>query len=469
MLLPEIKEREYRFKLALRMGLPIFALILALISNTLITTYESLQPIFYFESILLLAFSIYFIFYLIYRGFDERITENVSKTFTREYLYKYLKKKIKRKKEYTLILLSIDNIVDINARYGIKNRDKILYEFVKYVNKYFQDKKIHNFPMGHIKDGDFILGLDGEKDKYNSILEILCIKSSELSIDDIEVNISGTITDTSFSNNLDYMIENLFELQEKNRNKKTISSENEIDPSDLESYVIEAIKEKSISIMTQKVYENNIPIIEEYFIKLKASDGKILHPKSYMKIVNKLGLTTQYDLLKLQKSIIICIDKDPINFAISISPTSLRNHNFLTKAKEIINENPHAKGKIIFILSEIEYYSHIDKYNSILLSLKELGVKIAIDRLGSIHTSFLYFRDLDIDIVRFDPFYNKDIKNDKYNSIIKGFNSMAHIKGVKTWIKMVENKELKEFAQKINIDYIQGKELANLEKHYEDK
>jgi len=246
MLLPETKEREHRFKLALRMGLPIFALILALISNTLITTYESLQPTFYFESILLLAFSIYFIFYLIYRGFDERITENVSKTFTREYLYKYLAKEIKRKKEYTLILVSIDNITDINTRYGIKKGDKVLYEVTKYIGNYFHDKKIYNFPMGHIKGGDFVLGFRGNKEEYNSILEILCLKSSEFNIDDIEVNISGAITDTTFSNNLEYMIENLFEIQEQNRNKKIILNKNEINPSDLESYVIEAIKTKSV-------------------------------------------------------------------------------------------------------------------------------------------------------------------------------------------------------------------------------
>ena len=54
MLLPEIKEREYRFKLALRMGLPIFALTIAFISNTFITTYENLHPLFYIESIILL-------------------------------------------------------------------------------------------------------------------------------------------------------------------------------------------------------------------------------------------------------------------------------------------------------------------------------------------------------------------------------------------------------------------------------
>ena len=96
MLLPETKEREYRFKLALRMGLPIFALVLAFISNTLISSYQNLQVSFYIESIILLVFSIYFIFYLIYKGFNVRITEPISNTFTRDFLYKYLKKNIKK-------------------------------------------------------------------------------------------------------------------------------------------------------------------------------------------------------------------------------------------------------------------------------------------------------------------------------------------------------------------------------------
>jgi len=465
MLLPETKEREHRFKLALRMGLPIFGLVLALVSNTLITTYKSLHPLFYFESILLLVFSIYFIFYLIYRGFDEKITESVSKTFTRDYLYKYLKKNMRNRK-YTLILISIDNIIDINTRYGIKNGDKIIYEVVKYINNYFNDKKIYNFPMGHIKGADFVLGFRGKKEEYNSILEILCLKSSELIIDDIEVNISGSITDTAFSDNIEFMIENLFELQQQNRNKKIILNKDEIEPNALESYVIEAIKAKSVSIMTQNIYENDIVVMKECFVKLKSNE-KILHPKSYMKVINRLGLVVEYDLMILQKSVSNCINKHSVEFAISISPTSLRNHTFLTKAKVILNENPHAK--VVFILSEIDYYSNIDRYNSTLSSLKNLGVKIAIDRLGSIHTSFLYLRDLDIDIVRFDSYYNKEIQNDKYNSIIKGFNTMAHAKSVKTWIKMVENKELKEFAQNINVDYTQGKELAPLEKQYEDK
>ena len=462
MLLPEKKEREYRFRLALRMGLPIFFLIVAFISDTLINSFESVQPSFYFTSILVLAFSIYFIFFLIYSGFEVKITENVSKTFTREYLYKYLKKEIKKNKVYTLVLLSVDNLNAINARYGIKNGDKVLFEVAQYLGSYLKDKNINNFPMGHIKGGDFIIGLEGKKEDFNTIIEVLCLKSSEFKVDDIEVNISGAVTDTVYSDNLDHMIENLFELQEANQQQKSIRNKDNMNPSDLESYVIQAINTKSVSVMSQDVFENKKVVIKECFVKLKNQEGKILHPKSYMKVVNKLGLTAEYDFVVLEKSILQCIHDSDVMISIRINPTSLRNHKFLRKVKNFLDDNIHLKNRLIFMTSEVEYYSHIDRYNSTLQTLRRDGIKIAIDRLGALHTSFLYLRDLDIDIVRFDPFYTKDLKNEKNKSMISGFNTMAQSTNVKTWLKMVEDKELQILAEDMGIDYIQGKALADL-------
>jgi len=115
MLLPEKKEREYRFKLALRMGLPIFALIFTFTFHTFSSDYSTLRFSFYLEVITLLVVSIYFIFYLIYNGFDTKITDEVTNTFTREYLYKYLNKEIKNRKKYSTLLLSSYNLNDINS------------------------------------------------------------------------------------------------------------------------------------------------------------------------------------------------------------------------------------------------------------------------------------------------------------------------------------------------------------------
>ena len=464
MLLPQTKEREYRFKLALRMGLPIFALIIAFVSHTLISNYETLQSSFFSEAILLVLVSIYFIFYLIYNGFKVKITDDISGTFTREYLYEYLKKEIQNKKDYTLILISIDNLSDINNIYGIKNGDKILQEVVKSLAAYFKKEGIENFPIGHIKGGDFIIGLEGSYDKYLHTIDMLCLKFSDFKIDNIEVKLSSAIVDTHYSQDLDYLMEYLFELLEKNKDSKNGFKTEEINPNELEASVIKAIKNKSLVTMSQDIFENGKVVLRECFIKLQ-TDTKMIFPKTYLKVINKLGLGIDFDLMVLEDIAQKCHNND-IRCAINISPTSLRNDTFLLRVREILEQN---NVKIMFVLSEMEYYSHISKYKRIIESLQSLGITFTIDRLGSIHTSFLYLRELPVDAVRFDTYYSKEEKLQAHRSIIEGFCTMAHSKGIKTWIKNIETQEAYELAKEYKIDYIQGKYLSNLENKQERK
>lgn len=460
MLLPQTKEREYRFKLALRMGLPIFALIIALVSHTLIENYTTLKPSFYIESILLLLVSVYFIFYLIYSGFNVKITDDVSKTFTREYLFSYLKKELKTNKEYTLILISIDNLNDINSLYSIKNGDKVLVSVAEWIGSYLKSQNIDNFPMGHIQGGDFLIGLKGLKSEYSTTLELLCLKSNEYKVGDIEVKISGAITDTEYSHDLNYMLERTFELQEKNKFFKNIENEENINPSELESLVIAAINARSVVVAHQDVYEGEKIAFKEYYIKLKSENGKILYPKNYHKVINKLGLGVEYDLMVLEELFLRYMEDETQRYAINVSPTSLRNEKYYSRVKELLKES---SKKIMFILSEQEYYSHTNRYNAIINSLRKSGVLITIDRLGSLHTSFLYLRELDVDIVRFDTYYSHQAKIFQNSSIVEGFVTMAHKKNIKTWIKNIESSQTLMAANEINIDYVQGRFLSELQ------
>jgi len=463
MLLTQKIEREYRFRLALRMGLPIFALIIALISHTFISSYENLSASFYIESILVLVFSIYFIFYLIYHGFDTKITQSNTNAFTREYLYKYLEKEIKNNKEYTLILISCDNIVDINTRYGIKNSDRVLKELSLWISQYLDTKDIRSYPFGHIKSGDFVVGLKGSKEQFSTIMELMCLKSDDLMVDDIEVKISGAINDMSYSRSLDYLIENLFEIQEQNRKHKIQTSKyEEISPNELESFVISAISNRSFEVKQQFVFNEDKKVIKECFVKLKTPSGKLLHQKSYMKVLDKLRLMAQFDMMILKYNIkASCAENDEI-FAINISPTSLRNYKFLNELKELLEKNTHLKKRVMFLLYEREYYSRIDKYKDILDTLREQNVLICIDKVGASHASFLYFRELDVDAIRFDTHYTKNIDQRDLN-ILSGFIKMAHDRDIKTWVKMVENKESYNKLKKIGIDYVQGNYLSKLE------
>lgn len=465
MLLPQTKEREYRFKLALRMGLPIFALVLALITHTFIDNSSTLYVAFYVESILLLLFSVYFIFYLIYSGFDVKITDDVSKTFSRAYLYEYLKKELKTKEDYTFFLISIDNLSDINSQYGLKNGDKIVRQVAEWIANYFIEQKIKHFPLGRIKGGDFILSIKGKKSQYSTMIDLMCLKSSELKIDDIEVNLSSAIIDTDYSRELDYLIDNLFEIQEENRNFKQEHRDENITPDELESIVINALNKRAIAIMTQNVFEDEKVVFQECFVKLRTMTGKLLYPKKFLKVIKKLGLGVEFDLMVLEELLSHVNSQKSEMYALNISATSLRNEKFLSSTKELLTGS---QIKIMFVISEQEYFSHTSRYNSIIHSLKNLGSSVCIDRLGSLHSSFLYLRELDIDYVRYDTYYSNENKFKNNISVIHGLNTIAKDKNIKTWIKNIENNTILELAQSLDIDYVQGKALANLEILYEN-
>jgi len=459
MLLPQTKEREYRFKLALRMGLPIFALIIALLSHTLIDNYTTLNTSFYVESLILIVFSIYFILYLIYNGFNVKITDDVSRTFTREYLFKYIQNELKKENDYTLILISIDNLNDINRLYGIKNGDRVLKSVAEWVASFLQEKKQDNFPLGHVKGGDFIIGLRGSAREFTTLLELMCLKSNELNIDDIEVKISASISDTNYSKEFDYIVENLFELQESRRSSKFVSKEENLSPSELEASVINAINNRRLSIMVQNIYSDEKVVLKECFVKLQDESNKPLYTKSYIKILNRLGLSVEYDLMVLEE-LVLMTKTDTRTYALNISPTSLRNEKFLNSCKALLKDS---SIKVMFVLSELEYFSYTSKYNSIINSLKRIGVLFAIDRVGSLHTSYLYLRELDIDVIRFDTYFSNQERLKANDSIIKGFNIMAHEKGIKSWIKNIDSEDTLSLSKELKIDYIQGKELSKLE------
>ncbi|MCW9026247.1 MAG: EAL domain-containing protein, partial [Thiovulaceae bacterium] len=65
------------------------------------------------------------------------------------------------------------------------------------------------------------------------------------------------------------------------------------------------------------------------------------------------------------------------------------------------------------------YFSYTKKYSDIIKNIRNLGIKITIDKFGAYHSSFLYFRDFEVDAIRVDSIYTKEIKNDKYLKIFR--------------------------------------------------
>ncbi len=102
----------------------------------------------------------------------------------------------------------------------------------------------------------------------------------------------------------------------------------------------------------------------------------------------------------------------------------------------------------------IEQIIHAQKFMS---SMKDLGVKFALDDFGSGVSSFSYLKNLPVDYLKIDGSLVKNILNEEYNlAIVNLINEVAHLMGIETIAEFVDNDQILEHLKKISIDYAQG-------------
>ncbi len=463
MLYPHEKERSHRFLLALRTGLPLFLLAGILIFSRLSDYLNAMPMSFYITAIAILAISIYFIFYMIYRGFDEQITDPITHTFTRQKLLSILKEEIDKEEHYSIVLISIDNLEDINARYGTRAGDNVLSVVAREVGRFFDEKGFDKFPIGHFKGGDFLIGLKGNYNVVRPFLEMMCIKFDEFILNDIEIKVKGAIVDKSLSTDITSLVERLFEFKDSEMEDGEhikAPTDDDLTIFELEENIRHAISQRDLSLMYQPIQAAEK--IAQVSVKLKGRDGNLIHQKAFMPVIKRLGYEREFDEIFLEKVISICNKVEEISFAFNISPNVLRNRRFLERFKQMGLKQELDFSRLVIILSENEVYSNMKRYNDLLQEYRALNVRFVLDNVGSINASVEYLKRLEVDIIRFDKPFAKYSDLSSYGALLRAYVSLCEHMHIKSWIKMVDSDALRERFEAMHIDYIQGNNISRI-------
>lgn len=448
MIYTERKERSHRFKLALRMGLPIFFLsVLAL--YTLLTTPETTIATVVFYLLLILAAAVYFIFYLIYQSNDEHITDSTTHTFTPDYFFK-LSRKWKREGTTTVVMISVDNLITINERYGVKNGDKTMNKVLVDINDFFAARGIKKLPICRYKGGDFLLLFKGGKSKYRPFVELFLTKFEESMMDEIEIKLTAVILDTEYVNKEEEIVTRLYELKNahKSDEEDTISAEK------LESAILDAIAHQRYSIGIQSVKNGEDPLYETS-IKLLDKDNALIHQSRFVPFLNRVGKMRLLETDLLDR-IVMQAKEDGKHYCITLSGVTLRNGIFFQHALELLELHPEAKEKIILMIEEKEYSSHLKRFKEQIAQYRSVGYKIALDNYGNNHTTLMYLKEFEVDFIRFDSLYTRHLKEERYQNIVHGLNITAHLCGAQTWIAKIEDEESDMLAKHLKINLRQG-------------
>lgn len=99
----------------------------------------------------------------------------------------------------------------------------------------------------------------------------------------------------------------------------------------------------------------------------------------------------------------------PIPIAVNISAIEFRHEGFLLNLADVLRETGIDPRQLEIELTESALMAHVDHANSVMHSLKALGVRIAIDDFGTGWSSLSYLRHFPIDALKIDKSFVQEM------------------------------------------------------------
>ncbi|MCC5888739.1 MAG: DUF1631 family protein [Gammaproteobacteria bacterium] len=144
-------------------------------------------------------------------------------------------------------------------------------------------------------------------------------------------------------------------------------------------------------------------------------------------------------------------------FSINLSGASLNDEGFLDYVIAELERTKVPTDKVTFEITETTAITSMDGARRFMRRLNDLGCTFSLDDFGTGLASYSYLRNLEVDFVKIDGVFVKDlVTNPADFAVVKSVNEIAHFMGKQTIAECVENEEILERLREIGVDYAQG-------------
>jgi len=146
-----------------------------------------------------------------------------------------------------------------------------------------------------------------------------------------------------------------------------------------------------------------------------------------------------------------------IKIAVNISPTQLKQPNFVERITSIIEEYQVSTKNLEFEITENLLMENIDENMEKLQKIRELGIDISVDDFGTGYSSLAYLKKLPITTLKIDLVFIKNLQiNNEDKKITEAIISLAKVLNLKTISEGIETAEQLEILKTINCCEGQG-------------
>lgn len=418
---------------------------------------------------------------LTYQATHDSLTGLINRTEFENRLRQSIERSRTDKIIHALLYLDLDNFKIINDTCGHVAGDQLLRQ----ITKILQDK---------LRRGDVLARLGG--DEFGAILEgcpveqatLIATETCKVIQDYIFIweahsfNIGasiGLVPIDEDCSDIDQLLSladsSCYAAKDLGRNRVHVYQDDDVSVMKKKgemqwiSKINKALQEQRFELYFQTITPINCTetgLHFEILLRMRDEHGNLIPPGAF------LPAAEHYDIIKILDHWVISntfswlnehpeVTKQVKLCSINLSGNSIGDEHFMHHLAEHFRNCQFPAEKICFEVTETAAIQNLSIASLFIDTIKELGCSFSLDDFGSGMSSFGYLKQLNIDYLKIDGLFVKDIVIDPVDAaMVKSINEVGQMMGLKTIAEYVENDDVLEVIREIGVDFAQGYGLS---------
>lgn len=409
-------------------------------------------------------------------AYTDTLTKTSSRAGLNFELSRSVARALTREAKFSVLMFGLNRFKDINDNYGLSAGDKILCEVARRAKALIARKDT----IARVGGDEFTLVLErvDSEEKLAKFIDHFreeVFKPVRLS-EGLMVNIDASVGVSMFPEDgsdaailqthagMAMQSDRLREQKSYVRYSPAMSEEVSR-KFKLQRQLFDAVKDQEFQLYYQPIIDlhcNNKVIGCEALIRWKDSQGKFVSPMEFIPVIEESGLIcelgrwinlTAVKQWKLWQQLV----PDLKYISVNVSPRQLEQKEFVDDLVELVGAHAIQPENIQLEITEGTLLQESLNTDGTLHKLAAHGFRLAIDDFGTGYSSLAYLKRFNVDVIKIDRSFIKDIETDESDrDIVSAILAMNKKLGFKTLVEGIETDMQDQIVHDIGCDSAQG-------------